>query len=104
MILKSVEGCVDTTCKEIEVVTAAIEIPNIFTPNGDGLNESFEIRYLDFFPENHLEVYDRWGVKIYEEENYHNNWTAQDAPDGVYYYILHVAYLGDYSGYVTVSR
>lgn len=104
MILKSVEGCVDTTCKEIEVVTAAIEIPNIFTPNGDGLNESFEIRYLDFFPENHLEVYDRWGVKIYEEDNYHNNWSAQDAPDGVYYYILHVAYLGDYSGYVTVSR
>ncbi|MFM7730535.1 MAG: gliding motility-associated C-terminal domain-containing protein, partial [Flavobacteriales bacterium] len=104
MVLKSEEGCIDTTCKDFEVVTASIDIPNIFTPNGDGLNEVFEIKYLDFFPENQIEIYDRWGVKVFEDDNYRNNWSAQDMPDGVYYYILHVKYLGDYSGYVKVGR
>ena len=58
-------------------------IPNLITPNRDGKNDYFEILSL---PEIHkLELYNRWGDKVFESSAYKNDWQGDD---GVYYYLL----------------
>ncbi|MEI6124719.1 MAG: gliding motility-associated C-terminal domain-containing protein [Bacteroidota bacterium] len=65
-----------------------LEIPNVFTPNGDGYNDVFVVINLDKYPENSLIVADRNGKIVFDKNNYQNNWDAQNIPDGSYYYIL----------------
>lgn len=80
-------GCADTAYKSVEIVK--IEIPNVFTPDGDGINDYFEIKGIkDFFTGIRLEVFNRWGKKIYENANYHNDWNGNGYADGVYYFII----------------
>jgi len=61
-------------------------IPNIFTPNNDGVNDAFEIQGLQ--PHSLLIIYNRWGNEIYKSEDYNNKWKAMDCPDGIYYYLF----------------
>jgi gliding motility-associated-like protein len=86
------------------VVAGAISAPNIFTPNLDGLNDVLEFPNLDFFPSNHLMVWNRWGNLVLDRENYKNNWDGGDLPGGTYYYILDVELLGEQSGYIFIVR
>ena len=65
-----------------------IEIPNIITPNGDGKNDVFYIKNIDKLEWSNLIIYNRWGKKVYETDNYKNDWDGNGAADGVYYYIL----------------
>ncbi len=59
-------------------------IPNIFSPNNDGVNDSFLIREL---PANSsVTITNRWGKEVYSSSNYQNNWTAENIADGIYYY------------------
>ncbi len=69
-----------------------ITIPNVFTPNGDGYNDKFIIDGIDNYPGSKIVIYNRWGNRVFESENYSNAeaWTAEKHPDGVYYYVLHV--------------
>ncbi len=105
-------GCLDSTCKEIDVkLFPQILVPNIFTPNGDGKNDLFVFKNLENFPNSSLLIYDRWGVKVFENSNYQNNWngkflsTNRDVVDGTYYYILSGTNLPKvYTGFVQVSR
>jgi gliding motility-associated-like protein len=64
------------------------KVPNVFTPNGDGLNETFEIFGIEGFRGSTLQVFDRWGTMIFEDTDYKNNWSAKDHADGVYFYIF----------------
>ncbi len=64
-----------------------IYIPNIFTPNGDGINDVFIIKGI----ENEvwkLEIFNRWGNRVYLSLDYNNDWQGKDLKSGVYYYIL----------------
>lgn len=63
-------------------------IPNIITPNGDGLNDFFVVEGIEFFPNSKMNIFDRWGALVLEDADYKNNWNGSDRPDGVYYYIL----------------
>ncbi len=76
-------------------------VPNVFTPNGDGSNDNFEIRNL---PANaKLVVTNRWGKQVFTSNNYQNDWNGDGAIDGVYYYQLRVD--GEqYTGWVEVMR
>ena len=66
-------------------------IPNIITPNLDGVNEFFEIQNL---PENtEIIIFNRWGSLVFSSTNYQNNWngknsSGKDLEDGVYYYVI----------------
>jgi len=68
------------------VDTDDLEIPNVFTPNDDPLNQCFEIDSRIIGGE--LLVFDRWGVEVYRSSNYQNNWDGDDLPSGVYFYTL----------------
>lgn len=76
----------------VNVHSCILTIPNIITPNGDGVNDVFEIVNLkESFPNSLLYIYDRWGKLIYSSTNYSNDWNGEDASDGVYYWVLKVA-------------
>lgn len=67
-----------------------IEIPNIFTPNGDGVNNKFKILGLNEYPNNKVIIFDRWGKKVKEVTNYNdeNAWDGADADTGTYFYVV----------------
>jgi len=79
-------------------------LPNLFTPNNDGQNETFEIRSNQIrATQVQLKIYNRWGSQVYTNHDYQHNWAAEDLPDGVYYYHAEV---NDkkYKGWVQVAR
>lgn len=66
---------------------------NLLSPNGDGLNDFFDLKYINPSGSCRLSVMNRWGSVIYRDDAYGNDWygTDQDGnvlPDGTYYYIL----------------
>jgi len=63
-------------------------VPNIFTPNGDGVNDTFEIVGIDKFDRVDLEVVNRWGGGVYHSVDYRNDWGGQTLNKGTYYYIV----------------
>ena len=66
--------------------TVKIVIPNVFTPNGDGYNDTFEIVGIEHCTDTRLVVRTSNGKIIYQTTNYQNNWDGGDLPDGIYYY------------------
>ena len=104
------DGCEEVDSVFIDVIEN-IQGYNAFSPNGDGINDYFEIRNAERFPEMLVEVYNRWGHKLYSSVGYHsgNRWDGtargKEAPLGTYYFIL-VPYPGakPISGNVTIIR
>jgi hypothetical protein len=93
-------GCDSTIVLRIPIKEAKLKIPNVITPNGDGQNEKFlilnesksgsgeDIKVTDEFESMQLVIFDRWGRKVYESNNYKSDWIAKGVQDGSYYYIL----------------
>ncbi|MGM9820148.1 MAG: gliding motility-associated C-terminal domain-containing protein [Candidatus Onthomorpha sp.] len=67
-----------------------IRIPNVITPNNDGVNDFFAIFNLENYPDNELIIFDRNNKVIFNVRGYQNNWDAQGVPQGVYFYNLAV--------------
>ena len=79
-----------------------IEVYNSLSPNGDGDNDIFRIRNIDFYPENTLSIFNRWGIEVYHVNSYGQNdnffkgfsdgrsTTSRDVelPEGTYFYTL----------------
>ncbi|WP_199141621.1 gliding motility-associated C-terminal domain-containing protein [Pedobacter sp. ASV12] len=75
---------------KLAVSGTTLQIPNLFTPNGDGINDVFEIRGLDLFAQNDLVIVNRWGNEVFRANSYQNNWTGEGLNEGTYYYVLRV--------------
>ncbi|MBK9282942.1 MAG: gliding motility-associated C-terminal domain-containing protein [Sphingobacteriaceae bacterium] len=84
------KGCIDTLMKVIEVRDEfAIFIPNTFTPNGDGLNDIFNIKGVGIKTTGYsMEIYDRWGTLVYSTKELTKGWDGTvkglNAENGVY--------------------
>ncbi|OUR92162.1 hypothetical protein A9Q87_06665, partial [Flavobacteriales bacterium 34_180_T64] len=93
-----------------------LEVFNEFSPNGDGVNETLIINCIQNYPNNKLEVYNRWGNLVFETRRYLNDWSgtsngrstingSDKLPVGTYYYVLN---LGDGSkpriGWLYINR
>lgn len=72
---------------------------NEFSPNSDGANDTFFIECIEQYPNNTLQVFNRWGTKVFEAQNYDNSWdgtstgratinASEKLPVGTYYYTL----------------
>jgi gliding motility-associated-like protein/uncharacterized repeat protein (TIGR01451 family) len=84
-------------------------IPNLFTPNGDGINDTFEINGLAEFTENEITIVNRWGNEVFRVKGYQNNWTGEGLNEGTYYYLLRARKGGNnewkvFKGYITLIR
>jgi len=91
LIAISPEGCTDTVYKPV-VILEGVDIPNVFTPDGDGINDVFRILSsgLDNYS---LKIYNRWGNLIFETSTPRAGWdgrtnAGENVPAGTYYYIL----------------
>lgn len=80
----------DTLVIDVNNVDCDIVVPNVVTPNGDGINDFFKINNLENFPNSSLNVFTRWGNKIYNNDNYKNDWSPK-VIDGTYFYIINVS-------------
>lgn len=67
-------------------------IPNIFSPNGDGVHDKWEVSFLDTYPGCTVEIYNRYGQIVFKSTGYSNPWdgkvNGKDVPIGTYYYII----------------
>jgi gliding motility-associated-like protein len=105
---------IQDNCNEPEYLTlpfilnnCEIIIPNIITPNGDGVNDYFQIIGLNPNQNINIQVFNRWGTSVFEQDNYLNNWDAYSLPDGVYFYSLEITGTGEslnYSGPLTILK
>ena len=90
------DGCDTSVVMEVSIKEVDLLIPNVFTPNGDGINDFFEIvennnheaKLEDMFISSELAVFNRYGKKVFESTNYMNDWDGNGLGDGVYYYVL----------------
>ncbi len=102
-------NCSDSITKTIDFdkykPTSPI-IPNVFTPNGDGQNDVFEIGGVNPKCDSiEIKVYNRWGLLVFESKEIGNWWTGKDRnklfPDGIYYFTLKVT---DYKGNISQRK
>lgn len=95
------QGCDTLFSREVDILPVDIFIPNVFTPNGDDMNQKFKIAMeegegnyntdlllSEYYNSSKLVVFNRWGIVVFESDDYQNDWEGGDLPDGVYYYVL----------------
>jgi len=93
LFCKSVDSVTVTVDKCLEALTDPV--PQIITPNGDGYNDYWEVYNIDYFQNNRVEIFNRWGNIVYTASPYLNDWdgkntSGEELPDGTYYYILDI--------------
>lgn len=106
--------CSDSSLVRLTFIPCDITAPNVFTPNGDGVNDFFQFTNLEYYSGSRLVIYNRWGRKVYEASDYHNDWNGENLSDGLYYYILYLPskvtlngsgkWMQEVSGSVTILR
>ncbi|MEM6965221.1 MAG: gliding motility-associated C-terminal domain-containing protein [Bacteroidota bacterium] len=110
-VLCNMAGC-DTATVFLYVLCDDLIIYNGFSPNNDGVNEVFYIEGVENYPDNELQIFNRWGNEVYFEQGYLNNWrgtwAGKPLADGTYFYVF--SYVNadgktvDMSGYVQIHR
>jgi gliding motility-associated-like protein len=88
LIITDANGC-DST-QSIAVPSTFCAIPNVITPNNDGTNDELDLSGIGV---ERIEIYNRWGRKVYEKNSYLKEWHGQNMqgnqlPDSTYYYYI----------------
>ncbi len=101
-------GCKTSDNVFVKILKAP-QVPNTFTPNGDGFNDRWEIKYLGDYPGCIIEVYNTAGTIVYRSVGYttpwDGNWNGHPLPAGTYYYVIDPKNeRGKMKGYVTILR
>ena len=110
LTVKSAQGCITIDEIKVKVLKAPI-VPSAFSPNGDGVNDSWNIKYLESYANATVTVFSRYGSIIYfSAKGYTQPWLGQsngiDLPIGTYYYIIDPKTIGrkPIAGNVTIIR
>jgi gliding motility-associated-like protein len=85
------ESCSSESSASIDISTSALHIPNVFTPNGDGINDEFKVAYRSI-ASYRCRVYNQWGKKVYDSTDITQGWDGtiggKTASIGAYFYII----------------
>ena len=113
LVVANAQGCLDTAVKCLGVILKEIkiEIPNIITPNGDGINDFFFVKAKGI-KELSCSLYDRWGKKVSEYSGVEGKWspgkTDAEVSSGTFYYVIDYTTIDDtkenVSGFVQVVK
>jgi len=103
-------GCVGWDTVTVTVLPTFV-IPNGFSPNGDGYNDSWQIDYMYMFPNCEVEVYNRWGEQLFYSKGYNTPWNGsyqgKQVPVGTYYYVIRLndkKFPDHFAGPLTILR
>ncbi|MEO8067162.1 MAG: gliding motility-associated C-terminal domain-containing protein, partial [Flavobacteriales bacterium] len=103
-------GCTSVDSVLITVIPEIV-IPTGFSPNGDGVNDAWQIDLIDRFPDCTVEIYNRWGELLFASVGYAEQWDGKynggDVPIGTYYYAIELNdpdFPEPYTGPLTVLR
>jgi gliding motility-associated-like protein len=85
---------------------------DFFSPNGDNNNDTFVILNVEEYPNNSIEIFNRWGEKVYSAKPYDNSWNgtsskgiiSNDLPEGTYFYVFNDGFGNDIKGKITLKR
>ncbi len=99
----------NTASAELDITLPPIKIPNVFTPNGDGHNDYLVINGLDAYPDNSIQIFNRWGNCIYQRNGYNkeSGWDGSGLSEGTYFIVLKINESGKMltlSRYLTLIR
>lgn len=89
-------GCEASATLTVKVLKNDIVIPNTFTPNGDGINDTWDITYLSDYKDATIDIYNRWGQHLFHSIGYSKAWdgtyNSKRLPAGTYYYVIDLKY------------
>jgi len=101
-------GACPASYDDVAVTMNPLHIPNGFSPNGDGINDTYAIEALEYYPHVKFSVFNRWGNTVYDSNEYSNEWDGRNSDnqklaDDTYYFILEVMPGMQYSGFVIIK-
>ena len=96
VLVTSEQGCevelTVTVTVTTENGTGALKIPNVFSPNNDGFNDTWEIAGISFTNPIEVTVFDRWGTQVFYSAEYQEPWNGtfngRTLPVGTYFYVI----------------
>ena len=110
-VICTINGC-DTALITISLECEPIEggeltFSNGFSPNGDDVNQFFEIQGAETYPNNSLSIFNRWGNEVFRTDNYQNDWggtfNGARLMNGTYFYVFNDGAGNMYTGYVYIQ-
>ena len=105
--VSSSKGCISTKSVFVRL-NKEINIVNAFSPNGDGINDLWDISSFANYAGASVKVFDRGGTIVYQSQNLNNRWNGmkngQSLPVGVYYYIIDVPNYRMINGSLTLLK
>ena len=99
-------NCSLTLTESATVTVESCSIPKGISPNGDGLNDSWDLSAYNI---KKVEIFNRYGTKVYSKSNYENEWFGQsdsgnELPDGTYYFVIDFTDLETKTGWIYINR
>lgn len=102
-----VNGCTYEDALTVEVVRLVRPV-NTFSPNGDGINDTWEVPELRSYPQADVSIYDRWGQRVFHSIGYREPFDGAGLPTATYYWYIQLndvkGHSDPYTGYVTIVR
>ncbi len=108
--VSDVFGCVaSASIKVSRSNVACLSVPNTFSPNGDGINDTWVIKNIELYPDSYMQVFNKWGTSVFESQSYLDSWDGNyqgnPLPAETYYYILSFAKsLETLTGTITIIK
>ncbi len=96
LTVTDINSCVnsDTVIVTIIPIEFTGNITNVFSPNGDGINDNWYIENIKYYPENEVTVYNIYGNTVFTKKGYNNDWqgtyNGNPLPDGTYFYVVKI--------------
>ncbi len=97
------DSCAYTFTTSAFVLTnlCSLDVPNVISPDGDGVNDTWVIKGIELRPNTSVVIHDKWGRLVFETTNYKNDWNGSNT-SGVYYYMINSPGDKIYTGFITV--